>query len=939
METDSKGAVRSARGKRAYRAWGVIALGAILTVFGVASFSRRVASSAADFGIVWAQSSQGPVVLTVAEGSPAEAAGLLPGDRLLRVDGREVASALDAGELPWEAAPSQKRHLEVSRGDRAMTLDLAPRFRPGRPSLYVYLCLVGLGFLASGMFIAHTWPTVRGGRVYGLLAVAVFAGAVLSHTGQADTFDWTVFWADVLAGAIAPALLLHLAIELSRRALPSKRVGVWLAYVPALLLVLYAVWAVILRGVYRLANPIRGIERTDRIALLFMVVAVAVSAAILGRSYLRSPSGLHRSQVRWMLWGLAVGLGPFAVMYAAPWAFGAQVPVWAELSTLPMLLVPAAFTAALARYRLHDLDVVLRRGLAAAVLAFFTIGCYAAALVLLRRLVEDLSLPESVLGFLAALSTAVAYPALRRWVHAGVDRAFYRARYSYRSTLLDWGRELNAEMDLPTLLDRLERRVRETLGVAAARVLVRRGEHLFAAVRSEPHPLVVELPPALMGRVEREPCVVLEEGTIPALARARYLFGMKVKGRLCAVLVASEREEGGEPLSSEDRGLLATLSAHAATAIEAARLVREVREHAEQVERLKARQERILESSGVGLLLLDADGRILAMNRTLESIYGLGRDEAIGRGVGEIFPLHTVRAIERELEVAPEGEEGRIYRHTLVNRRGQRIIANLSISRASREQTGDGARVVTFDDITERVKLEEQLLRQERLASLGLLAAGVAHEVNTPLTGIIGYTEMLLENLPRDDPRRETLEKIEIQSRRASNIANSLLNLARSDQAIFESLSLNEMVQEVVRLFEPQIRGRGIEFEARLDPDLPRLRGHRGKLQQVLLNLLLNARDAVDEGGRVEITTYRRGARAVLEVTDDGVGIAEEDLPRIFDPFFTTKGRGRGTGLGLSISYGIIREHEGEIVVESSPGEFTRFRVEIPLGRAVEVTA
>jgi PAS domain S-box-containing protein len=533
----------------------------------------------------------------------------------------------------------------------------------------------------------------------------------------------------------------------------------------------------------------------------------------------------------------------------------------------------------------------------------------------------------------------LAYPKLWGWVRSGVDRAFYRKRYSYRATLLDWGRELSAELDLPSLLAGIEERVCHTLGVPRAAALVRMGDGRFSNVGSGVGILRIELDPAVLERLDREPCVVVEEGSISSIPEARYLFGMKVKGRIRAVLATAERETGNEPLSTEDRSLLATLATHAATAIEAARLVREVRQHADEVETLKSRQEQILESSGVGLLLLDASGRVLACNRRLEEIYGLPREQAIGRTMAEVFPLHTVRRIERERASGGTGEEARIYRHTLVNRAGNRIVVNLAVSSARPDSEDDGARVVTFDDVTERVKLEEQMLRQERLASLGMLAAGVAHEVNTPLTGISSYTQMLLEDLAPEDPRREVLEKIEEQSRRASSIANSLLNLARPDRAAFEVLSLNETVQDVLRLYEPQIRGRGLRLDVTLDPDLPRVEGHKGKLQQVLLNLLLNAKDALDEGGRIQVSTHAGEERVILDVTDNGVGISEDDLPRIFDPFFTTKGRGKGTGLGLSLSYGIVREHDGEMHVESVPGELTRFRVEIPVTRRARALA
>jgi PAS domain S-box-containing protein len=515
-------------------------------------------------------------------------------------------------------------------------------------------------------------------------------------------------------------------------------------------------------------------------------------------------------------------------------------------------------------------------------------------------------------------------------VNSGVDRAFYRARYSYRATLLDWGRELNAETDLPSLLARLEERIRETLAVPRAAVLVRAAGRRFESGVGTGGP-EVELPHEIHDTLERQPSIAFDAESVPGVPWARHLFGMKVKGRLRAVLAVAEREGVDQPLSSEDRALLATLCSHTATAIEAARLVREVRQRVEEVERLKARQERILESSGVGLLLADAEGRILAWNRTLDAIYGMTAEAAYGHRLAEIFPLHTVRALERKIAEAGPGEEARIYGHPMVNRRGEHIVVNLAVSATvGGDAAADGTRVVTLDDVTERVRIEEQMMRQERLAALGLLAAGVAHEVNTPLTGISSWTQMLIEDTPPGDHRREVMEKIEAQSRRASDIANSLLNLARPERTQFAALSVNDAVAEVVRLFEPQVRGRGIRLETRLAPLLPEVAGQRGKLQQVLLNLLLNARDAVGGAGRIVVSTYARDGRVGVEVWDDGVGIAQEDLPRIFDPFFTTKGRANGTGLGLSISYGIVREHDGEILVESDPGEFTSFRVELP---------
>ncbi|HKQ62335.1 MAG TPA: ATP-binding protein [Candidatus Polarisedimenticolaceae bacterium] len=893
---------------------------AVLLAAGGYSLSRRLEATQPDIGVEWVESADGPLAFRVEQAGAAWAAGVRPGDILLRAGGSPVSGALEAGELGWTLAGGRPLPLELRRGDRVFAAQIAAQVAPRREP-YAYLAIVGLAFGASGAFIGLRWPTVRGGRLYVLLAGCLFIELTFSTSGTASAADWTIFWTDVAAEALAPALLLHWAFVMSRRVRGGRALSL-LAYGLAALLFLANVWLVGLGGVYRFAPRLALVELPDRLMILYLAVAFGAALAVLFRAYERSASALHRGQLRWLIWGLGVGLGPFVVLYGLPWSLGAaELPAWAQLlAVMPMLVLPAACTSALARYRLHDLDVFLLRGVTEVTAVLCAFAVLAAVELLAREgLANLIPLSRGAARYTAILVAVVAYPGVRAAVRAGVERAIYRKRYSYRATLLDWARELAAETDLSSLLQRLRARIRATLDVPEAEVLLALDEHVAQRLDSEAH-------------------VALGAGGLAGLPWARHLFAMKVEGQLRAALVVAERPEPEEPLSSEDRALLGTLAAQAASALEAARLVQEVRRRAEEIERLHARQAKILESSAVGLLMLDGEGRIQAWNRALEASYGLPRGEALGRTLAEVFPLHVAVRIARERQTPELRGEARIFRLGLVNRAGRRVLANVAISPVDAEHD-DGSRVVTFDDVTERVKLEEQVLRQERLASLGLLAAGVAHEVNTPLTGISSYTQMLLEGCAADDARRPVLEKIEAQTRRASRITHSLLNLARPEGGGSEWCDVRETIQDVLQLFEPQLRGRGVQIESTIENGLPQIRGERGRLQQVLLNLLINARDAVGERGRITVEAYRRQDKVVIDVQDDGAGIAEDDLPRIFDPFFTTKGRGKGTGLGLSISYGIVQEHGGEILVESTPGEFTRFRVELPVVRSAQALA
>ena len=264
------------------------------------------------------------------------------------------------------------------------------------------------------------------------------------------------------------------------------------------------------------------------------------------------------------------------------------------------------------------------------------------------------------------------------------------------------------------------------------------------------------------------------------------------------------------------------------------------------------------------------------------------------------------------------------------------MIVNVAVVplRASGEQAPTPAgTIVILEDVTRRVELEEQLQISEKMASIGLLAAGVAHEVNTPLTGISSFTQMLLEGADPEDPRTRLLEKIERQTFRAARIVNGLLSLSRPPSAPGRDLTafdINVVVNDVLSLLEHQFKLQHVRVRRDLSPTAVPVVGSEQKLQQVFLNLFLNAKDAMTKGGWLSVTTSVKDGKAVVEVADTGSGIPSEHLARIYDPFFTTKSIGRGTGLGLSISYGIVREHHGSIECESIVGQGTRFIVEFP---------
>jgi hypothetical protein len=261
------------------------------------------------------------------------------------------------------------------------------------------------------------------------------------------------------------------------------------------------------------------------------------------------------------------------------------------------------------------------------------------------------------------------------------------------------------------------------------------------------------------------------------------------------------------------------------------------------------------------------------------------------------------------------------------------VVLNIAVAPLVSKDLERIGRLIIFDDVTERDELERRLVQADKLSSVGLLAAGVAHEVNTPLAVISTYAQMLAKQVSGDDQKSRLLDKIAKQTFRASEIVNSLLNFSRTSPTAFDEIDLNRVVAESLTLIRHQMEKSGIGVQLDLDEQLPAMKGNSGKLQQVFLNLFLNARDAMGPQGTLTVRTYAKGEAVGVDVTDTGHGISPENLSRIFDPFFTTKGVRKGTGLGLSVTYGIVREHGGAIEVESQPGEGTRFHLEFPAAR------
>ncbi len=915
-----------------------VLLSCALMAVGVLNLRDRLNWADPSDGVLWVESEGALRSAGLKPGAGPNPPAIHPGDRLLSIDGAEVPDLGRYAELLYRFAPGSWHTYEVAgeAGVRSVRLRLGARplfsARDGLKTLLAFLHL-GIGF-----YVLWRTRASGAGRHFFLVCLAAFVLWLYSYTPRLGLLDWTVYTLSAVAFLLLPALFLHFCHRFPVASGPRPAL---LVYAPALALVAFHfLWITGHLAPLGLALTAGGSLVVDRVELLFFCAAFLAGGLRLLRLRRGNRDLVAGQQLKWIGYGTMAGIVPFGLAYGLPVLLGARPNLAMEASILSLALIPLAVGYALTDFRLMDVEKIARGAAARLAAAGLLVALYLFLVLVPGKGLERVA-PHSLLPSmgLAALALALLFRPLGRVIERGLERRFYRDRFEDRATLLDFARTLGSDIGLRPLSRRILERISGAFRIETAALLVDDPAH---PGRLRPADAIGRPPAALrplfraeaLGAAEALPGLPGGPGRLyPAGAELEaegfaYVQELEHRGRRVGAIALGPLP-GGSHFSTEDLDLLTALAKFGAIAVDNARLLESAESRAGELERMKRATENILESIDVAVLALEEDGRIRFCNRAFETLYAVSRRDIAGTPVDNLFSPDFIAS----LRGGDSGEGWRIdspvnlFKLRLDNLEGERRIVNLGLIPLC--DPSERGVLLVLDDITEKIALEDQLLQAEKLSSIGLLAAGIAHEINTPITGISSYAQMLLEQAGESDRQRPILEKIEKQSFRASEIVNSLLNFSRLSGSTFNPVDLNRLIADSLALLQHQFERSGIRVESDLEDSLPPVYGNTGKLQQVLVNLFLNARDAMPSGGELAIRTGMRESMVVVEISDTGEGIPRENLNRIFDPFFTTKAMGKGTGLGLAVSYGIVQEHGGRILVDT-PGKGTRFMLKFP---------
>lgn len=934
--------------------------------------SREGSFDSPSDGVRWSEVDGGLAALRVPPDSPAMRAGIRTGDVLVAVNGEPVQRMaqlereLYRGGSWVRATYRVVRHVNSAPDSPQARVSVQVIPEPTDRSPNQELRLIALVYLSIGLYVLfRRWTAPKATHFY-VFCLASFVLHAFKFTGQFDGLDWTFFWGAVIANTLQPALFLHFALTFGENVSRIRRqILSTLVYIPGLFLI--GLW---LTSMQRFSATARLLHRIDQIDTAYLAFYYVLAAIIFYVRYRRSNQPLERQQLKWLSRGTLLSIVPFTVLYVIPYLADMTIPMAVlKVAGFSLVFLPLTFAWAIVRYRLMDTDLIFKRGVTYTLATAALVGVYFGVVAISAEVVHTRLPSLRIWGLLAAIvATALIFEPIKAAIQGRVDRFFDRKRYDYRETLIEFSRGLSSETDLGALAHSIVDRLSQVLRVSRVVVFLAPSpdspsQHFTLAASHGLAPaLVSEIEPRLARasflnipddeghRFFENPQNVVrpsnEESATIAMLDMSYFLPCRAaqrsgEGSRSIAVIGLGRTLEGDFLSSEDMELLESLAGYIGIAIQNAQLFHRLEAKITQFERLKEFNENIVESIKVGIFTTDLEDRIESWNSEMEVMYALPRAEAVGKQLSDVFPASFVEEFEKSKS---ESGTHQISKMRLQMLSGETRTANIAIAPLLTRDFVAVGRIILVDDITDRTELEAQLTQAEKLSSIGLLAAGVAHEVNTPLAVISSYAQMLSKQTRDDAKLSLVLEKITQQTFRASEIVNGLLNFSRKTAIEFTRVNMNTIVNDTVALLEHHFRTARIQAQVHLDPQLPEFNGSQGKLQQVVLNLMMNAKDAMSTVAepQLTVTTSHTDDRILVAIHDNGSGIDPAHLHRIFDPFFTTKtapreGQHKGTGLGLAVSYGIVQEHGGRIRVDSAVGQGTTFTLEFPVtNRTIE---
>lgn len=898
---------------------------ALFILISLANLFQKLKWSSVSDHLVWESTEQGLVCVSAPANSQVK-----PGDILLAVNKYSVNNRID---LLRSIAGRNYCRYEIERLGilKNVGVDIDPVFTPFSYYILVFIgilaILLTLGILNMHVKQATLFPPPQ---IFFILSLTLSGFLIFSPSGGYGPADFIFLVLDTVCYIFFPAVLLHYALQypLRTRAFKkfSKNFRYMLIYLPPLFF-LFINFYFILQNIFKpdpeilttAINHFRSLASQYFTLYVFLAwISIVVSSLTLI---------LKKRQRRYIfpLSGITLSFISLLLLNYSPQAFVGKTNLGIFLGMFFLPFLPLSLVYFLSPKRVTDVENIIKKTLSISSLFVFIFGTY----MFLGLNIEQNKLLGIFWSIAAILMAGLLFKPLESTIQKIFEKLFYRETFNFKRKLKELENSISAQRDLSSLSQNFLEIINRGFQLHDSSLLIHYKNNLFYSM---PNRTRLNLTRAFRSTLEsQENLIFLSEqefatkfpGDHAALPPKKFFqfLPLKIADRLIGI-VAMGRKTNHTYLTVEDWELMSSISSPLALSVENAFLYSRLETQLEELNLLKEFNENIIENINLGIMVVSRLNQVQSWNYFMEDRFQIKREKALRKKASLVLGQGFWSKIRAE----------RFATHTLrnvkVQNNGAESIFDIYISPLKNESGSISGRIFVFEDVTEKNNIQKQLITSEKMASLGLLSAGIAHEINTPLTGISSYCQFLLDN-PNGAENLELIGKMQDQVLRVNKIIRTLLDFSRQKGQQPLPINLNKVIEESLALVEHKLKIKKITFKKETEFQKS-FHGFSSRLQQLFINLFINAIDAIDNEGWISISGEESAEEIIIRFKDNGRGIRDKNLEKIFDPFFTTKEIGKGTGLGLAIVYNIVKEHYGNIQVNSKIDRGTTFIITFP---------
>ena len=897
----------------------------LFVLISLANIFQKLRWSENTDNILWKQTEKGLVCVKNSQNKLVK-----KGDLLISADQFLVKSIIDLKRVI-----KLKKYLiyDIERNGRLLNIGIEISKKYTEFSYYI-LAFIGIITLLLTLRVYNATlkkeTLIKNPSLFYFLGLTFSGFLIFSPTGTYKLADFLYFLLDKVSFIYFPALLLIYSLYLPTRSIiikkfNSKFINFVIIFIPSLILLLDLFFLInsVLKPIPE--QLIFNINHFRRISFNYFSVFIIFSIISFSHTNLKLILKKKNTKFILPLAGILISLIPFLIfnlIFKIPYNTFVS-----NLSLFLLILLPISLLYFLTSRKFTDVEEIIKKTVSISSIFLFIFGIY----FFLGINIEKNKLVGIFWSIAAILTAGLLFKPIENTIQKYVDKIFFSRSFTFKRRLKSFTQSIVTERDLETLSENLIEVINKGLKLKSSSLVIYIKKNVFYLY---PQKKRIVLTKSFINELSLSDFLIFNyerdfknrfEKDYQKLKKYDYFQFLPLSSQDELIgFIAFGKKEDNTYLSIDDWELLNSISNSISIAVENALLYSELENQLSELNLLKEFNESIIENINLGIVVLDNMHIIKTWNTFMEYKFRILKENAINNKAYNILGSDIWTKIYTKDKGFVQANE------VSVNFGNYEIIFDISFSPLKDNRGHSIGTILVFEDITEKILIQDKLITAEKMASIGMLSAGIAHEINTPLTGISSYCQFILD-YPDNSENIQLIKKIQDQVIRANKIVRTLLDFSRQKGEQPMELDVSKLIDESLALIEHKLKKSNIKIIKNINVK-SRIFGFSTRLQQLFINLLINSADAMDkEENIIKINGFEKYEEIHIEIIDNGKGIDKNQINKIFEPFFTTKEQGKGTGLGLSISYNIVKEHYGDISVFSEVEKGTKFEIVLPL--------